>query len=145
MLVLAELSQRWDTAFDEILATAALAQSRSKNHNLLKCAGQDARIHMQRLYDTNASSLAGKAVYDAKHLGAWHSTYLSCDPDLNHRISAAHCNWKAFGKWWTSDAPFRVRLSFFRILVISALLSGLEPQCLTLHALDASLLASCLP
>jgi hypothetical protein len=125
-------SNEWDDEMLAQLKPALLQQNLSKKQTMIRCSGRHSKEYMtQLIHEGGPAAIGGKVGTEAKHLGAWHSSYFNTKVELNARQAAVSINWKAFGRWWVSSAPLTLRLLLFKCLIVSALLLALEPQTLS--------------
>ena len=131
VLGLQQQERSWDSALDNFLGSIGMGQNHSKKEWLLRFVGKHACTKMRQALGAY-SGLRGTARLVAKYLGVWENADVGTQDDVSKRIVAARTAWHALSGWWRcKGVALRHRVAVFKVIVVSTLLSGLEPAVLT--------------
>lgn len=105
----------WQSSLRSSISSIGLAENHHK-HKIL--------IASKQVRDL-VRSLPG-LVHETTYLGSVLTENGSCKPDTRNRCDLANKAWFSLGKLWLSPLGIREKASYYKSLVLSALLSGLE-------------------
>ena len=115
---------RANDAMDRIFNDAGYYQNKSKQEIVPVFMGKHShRVHRCFSVSTRNAS-QGRALEDARYLGARFSTPSNNAPEIKARLRAITIGWKRLGAFWFTSAPYKMKRLCFISQVQSAAISA---------------------